>query len=131
MRKWIPCFGIVMLWIGGSAAQAADPFCVELERELSGKVFVAKVALYDTEIGHDMIYHLERDAEEIREGEQLRVVEVDCDKRTLEMKLKPMRRGDKVEIKFYLSRDERASQDGRKLLEKMMGYVFENDKKSD
>ena len=126
MTRWIACFVIVALATVSGSAQAKEPFCVELKEELIGMKFVAKVPLYDTKIGYDMIYYLERDDEEIREGEEFTVEDVDCDKKDLEMTLEPLRKGDDVEVIFLLSRDERAAADARERLEQMMDHVFED-----
>lgn len=121
----------VLLSLSPSVAQAKELFCVRLEERLDGKIFAAKVPLYDTEIGYDMIFHLERDGEEIGEGEEFTVVDVDCGRKAIEMTLKPQRKGDKVEIKFFLSRSERAESDSKERLEHMMDHVFESLEKDD
>jgi hypothetical protein len=108
------------------AAFAADPFCRDLQADLQSKEFVAKVPLYDTKIEHDEILRLERDREEIPEGATATVVNLECGGKKMEMTLKSVgRMGEKVEIIFFLTRNDRERQDAAELFQKMFGYVLE------
>ena len=70
---------------------------------------------------------LERDKEEIRKGAKLKVVDIECEESKLELTLKPVVGGKKVEIVFFLSIFERRDEGAKALFEKMLGYVFEKD----
>jgi hypothetical protein len=97
-------------------------------RTVEPNTFVAKEPLYDTKIAADGILDLERDKKEIRKGAKLKVVDIECEKSKLELTLEPVVGGSKVEIAFFLSIFERRDEGGKALFEKMLGYVFEEDK---
>jgi hypothetical protein len=114
----------------GGIAYAVEPFCREAIDDLKPKTFLAKEPLYDTKIAADGILDRERDKEEIRQGARLKVVDIECEKNKLELTLKPVAGGAKVEIVFFLSIFERREKGGRELFEKMLGYVFAKDEVS-
>ncbi len=126
-KKWIPVFVIAMFTLGLGIAQAApDPFCIQAKLDFKGRFYIAKEALYDTQIAYDEIIKIERDEDEIRKGSELVVKNVSCKRKKVEMTLKPLGPGDGVEIFFWLSEEDRLKDDAREKLEKMMTYVFKD-----
>ena len=111
----------------GTVALGAEPFCQNAIDELKPKTFLAKEALYDTKVAADGIVHLERDKEEIRKGARVKVVDIECEKSKLELTLKPVDGGNKVEIVFYFSMLERGKENAKEIFDKMLGYVLEKD----
>lgn len=124
-KRMILVFGLAPMVAGAGVVLAKDPFCAEMQEEVSGQLLVAKEPLYDTVVGPDGIYDLERDRDEIPRGAELTIVDLDCGKKAIELTLKPSPKGEKVEIKFLISESERESDQGHEIFERMMSYVFE------
>jgi hypothetical protein len=118
---------LLALVSASAIAVSAEPFCQNAIDELKPKTFLAKEPLYDTKIAADGILRLERDKQEIRKGAKVRVVDIECEKNKLELTLKPVDGGSKVEIVFFLSVFERSSEKGKEIFEKMLSYVFEKE----
>ena len=109
-------------------AEAEDPGCIEITREIIGKTFITKEPLYDTVIGYNGIIKLERDKQEIRAGATCRVKKVDCGGSKIEVNLKQVAGGkefNKVEIKFRISKAERNAPEGLDDFRKMLAFVLE------
>jgi hypothetical protein len=128
---------LVILLFGlctGLPQAVADDVCLELEEEIVGKIFVAKVPLYDTEVGFEGISKLERDKEEIPKGAEFTVLEVDCERKEIEMTLRQNvvgRKAGKVEIHLFFHQKERTKPDAREVLDTIIGHVFEKAEESE
>ena len=112
---------------------AADDVCWELEKEILGETFVAKVPLYDTEVGFEGIIKLERDKEEIPKGATFTVLDVDCERDEIELTLRQNvigRKVDKVDIYLFFHKTERTKSDAREVLDTIISHVFEKAKES-
>ncbi len=123
-HKWIPVLVLVLFSAAGVGA-AEEAFCIKAKADLGGRMFTAKVPLYEAKIWPDEIREMERDAEEIRQGAKTIVKNVECGSKRVVMTLKPDGPGSKVEIYFFISREGRLDPDARKAFDHMMTYVFE------
>ena len=115
-----------LVTIGLPFRVAADQDCPEITALLLGKTFVAKKPLYDTKISRDGIIKLERDKQEIPQGAELRVLNVDCGGKKVEVTLRQEAavKLDKVEIKFIFTAAERAMPNAEETFKTMMDYIF-------
>lgn len=106
---------------------SSSDVCLELGSILLGEEFTAKVPLYDTKVEVDGISKLERDKEEVPQGSKLVVLKVECEGKTLEVKIREISTKKTEAAKIYFRFSQRADDlpDPVGDLRKMMGHVFE------
>lgn len=113
-------------------SSADDDICRELRQTLPGSVFRTLEPLYDTEIGPDGIWKLERDEEEIDPLRPAEVMRIRCKRHRMAVRLRrfdwegePDNDAKQVDIYFYLNRVQRRQPGAFGTFEIMLGYVFE------
>lgn len=120
-----------LLMLCSAPALADDDICDELRETLPGSVFRTTEPLYDTEIGPDGIWKLERDEEEIDPQRPAEIRRVRCRRHRIALKVRPFDWDGNpddsmvVDIYFYLNRVQRRQPDAFDTFEIMLGYVFE------
>ena len=116
---------VVALWV--PASDAADAVCMEIRELIVGKTYVAKEPLYDTKVDSEGIIKLERDKEEIPRGAQFKVLNVECEKGKLEIKLRQVaqKKLDAVEVKFLLTKNERMMPNAMEQFQQIADHVWE------
>ena len=121
-----------------SPAHAEPDICSELKQTLPGTVFQTVEPLYDTEIGPDGIWRLERDEEEIDPQRPAEVMRVKCRQARVALRLRPFdwdgnpdNKAKLVDIYFYLDRYKRRQPEAFETFEVMLGYVFAPNEESE
>lgn len=123
---------LAVAFFAASAVGAETDICRELRETLPGSVFRTLEPLYDTEIGPDGIWKLERDEEEIDPLRPAEVMRVRCRRHRMTVRLRrfdwegePDNDSKQVEIYFFLNRWQRRQPEAFDTFEIMLGYVFE------
>jgi hypothetical protein len=114
--------------VGLSLAQAAagEDVCLQFKSDVEGKIFVAKVPLYDTKVTTSGIKHLERDSEEVPKGREFSVFRVICTERRIQMTIleegvyKPRMN----EVYLLLHKRDRVVDGAAETLKKITNHIY-------
>ena len=107
-------FAVVASFFVAPSLFAVSDICRELKETLPGSVFRTLEPLYDTEIGPDGIWKLERDEEEIDPLRPAEIMRIRCRRHRMSVRLRrfdwegePDNDSKQVDIYFFLNRWQR------------------------
>ena len=111
--------GILVAALLGSGAAVAQDSCQSWKRGVEGTAgWVAKLTFHRVDVTFDgEVLRNERDEKEIREGERVRIGEIECEDHTIDIEVLSVERKVKNKLRLLLSRGERRPEAIQELLE--------------
>lgn len=108
-----------------SAAAAAEDPCRQWKREVvADNRYVAKLTFHRIDVTYDgEVINNQRDEKEIREGEAVRLGEIECEGRTVDLEVFAREREVKNKLRLLLGEEERAAK-GAAALQELLEVVL-------